>query len=69
MNKYEPIYRLSKHSKIFHKFNKYDLYSVPIVLHDFVLASFNLIHKNFPCFSALNDFRVLYISSCKKSHT
>ena len=26
MDKYESIYELYKHSKIFHKFNKYDLH-------------------------------------------
>ena len=41
MDKYESICKLSKHSEIFHKFNKYDLYNIPIVLYDFVLVSFN----------------------------
>ena len=71
MDKWESIYRVSKYSKIFHKFNKYDLYSIPIVLYNFVLVSFNKFYKKFPCFSALNDFRVLYIGSIsyEKSHT
>ena len=41
MDKYEFICKLSKHSEICHKFDKYDLYSIPIVLYDFVLVSFN----------------------------
>ena len=53
-------YKLSKHFKIFHKFDKYDLYSTPIVLHNFVMISFNSFIKNFSL-SALNDFRGLYI--------
>ena len=41
MDNYESIYELSKHSEIFHKFNKYDLYSIPIVLYGFTMVSFN----------------------------
>ena len=40
-DKYEPIHRLSKHPKIFHKFNKYSLYNIPIVLYNFVLVPFD----------------------------
>ena len=41
MNYYESIYELSKHSEIFHKFDKYEFYSFLIVLYDLVLVSFN----------------------------
>ena len=41
MGNYESIYDLSKHSEIFHKFTKYDLYNILIVLYDLVLVSFN----------------------------
>ena len=39
MDNYESIYELSKHSAIFHKFDKYGLYSNPIELYDLVLVS------------------------------
>ena len=61
MGKYEFTYELSKYSEIFHKFNKYDLYSIPIVLYDFKLISVNQFPENIPSFSDLNDFRVLWI--------
>ena len=32
---------INKLSEIFHKFNKYDLYSIPIVLYDFTKVFFN----------------------------
>ena len=38
MDNYESIYKLSKHSESFHKFNKYDLYSIPIVLYDLTMV-------------------------------
>ena len=41
MHNFEFVYELSKHSENFHKFDKYDLYSIPIVLYDFTMASFN----------------------------
>ena len=31
MDNCESTHKLSKHSENFHKFNKYDLYSIPIV--------------------------------------
>ena len=41
MDNYESTYKLSKHSEIFHKIDKYDLYSIPIVLYDFTMVSFD----------------------------
>ena len=41
MDNYESIYELSKHSEIFHKLDKYGLYSIPIVLYDFTMVSPN----------------------------
>ena len=41
MDNYESIHQLFKQSENFHKFDKYDLYSIPIVLYDFTMVSFN----------------------------
>ena len=60
MDNYESIHKLSKHSGNFYKFNRYDIFSIPIVLYDFTMVYFNEFHINLPCFSVLNDFRVLY---------
>ena len=39
MDNYESVYELSKHSVIFHNFDKYVLCSIPIVLYDFTKVS------------------------------
>ena len=39
MDNYESKHELSKHYEIFHKFDKQDLYSIPIVLYDFTMVS------------------------------
>ena len=38
MDNNESLCKLSKQSESFHKFNKYDLSSIPIVLYDFTLV-------------------------------
>ena len=61
MDNYESIHKLSMYSENFDKFNKYDLYSISVVLCDFAMVSFNWFPMKFLCFSVLNDFRVLDI--------
>ena len=41
MENYESIHKLSKHYENFHKFDTYDLYSIPIALCDFTMVCFN----------------------------
>ena len=38
MDNCKSIYELSKHSEIFYTFDKYDFYSILIVLYDLVLV-------------------------------
>ena len=40
MDSYKSTCELSKHSEIFHKFDKYDLSSIPIILCDFTMVFF-----------------------------
>ena len=41
MDNCESIHKLSKHSENFHKFNKYDLYNISIVLYDLTIVTAN----------------------------
>ena len=46
MDNYESIPKLSNHSEIFHKFDKYNLYSIFIVRCDFTIVLINYFFMN-----------------------
>ena len=45
MDNYQYTCKLSKYSENFHKFDKYDLYSIPIALYDFTMVFINSFYE------------------------